>query len=271
MEAIYYGAVRESICLAKERGVYESYEGSPTSRGLLQPDMWGVELTNEMFDWDTIRSDLKKYGMRNSMLTALMPTASTSRLLDNTEAFEPITSNVYVRRTLSDNFIVINPYLIKDLKNLKLWNDEMRQRIMYEKGSVQNIDEIPAKIKSLYKKASEMKQKALMDLAVARSPFVCHSQSLNLFMDNPTSKKLISAHFYSWKSGLKTGMYYLRQQPAVDANQITIDPKLKVKWENKKNVPKPVVFNQFPTYSVRKINKFELKPIEYSDCEACSG
>ena len=273
MEAIYYGAMKRSIKLAKERGTYPTYEGSPASKGILQPDMWNHNLDDSDLDWTTLREDLSKYGLRNSMLCALMPTASTSQILGNTEAFEPITSNCYVRRTIAGNFIVINPYLVKDLIKLSLWNDEMRQRIIYNKGSVQNIPSIPDNLKKIYKKAYELKQKSLIDLAIGRGKFVCHSQSLNLFMNNPSNKLLISTQMYAWKNGLKTGIYYLRQQPASDAHQITIDPELIDKWnaETKTPVstPQPLMKTPLPTSSFLNKKTFWIsQPVE---CEMCGS
>lgn len=230
-EAIYYGAIKKSIELAKIDGPYKLFEGSPFSEGKLQFDLWGVKPSND-WDWDEIKKDLIKYGIRNSLLTALMPTASTSQILGNNEAFEPFTSNLYTRQTLAGNFVVINKYLIDDLDKLKLWNDEMKQTIIHYKGSIQNIKSIPQNIKDLYKTASEIKQKVIVDMAIDRGPYIDQTQSMNLFFDNINTQQLTSSHFYAWKNGLKTGMYYLRSKPVVDAKQFSVNNELVNKLEN---------------------------------------
>ena len=220
-ETMYYAAVKESIELAKVEGPYDSYPGSPCSKGILQFDMWGVK--PEMYDWDALKVDLIKHGMRNSLLLAPMPTASTSQILGNNETFEPFTANVYNRRVLSGEYICINKFMVRDLVNKGLWTEEMRRKILANNGSVQGLSEIPEKLQKLYRTVWELPQKSLIDLALGRGPFIDQSQSLNIFMESPQLKKLSSMHFYGWKKGLKTGMYYLRSRPAVDAIKFTVD------------------------------------------------
>ena len=227
-EAIYYGALSMSCELAKKYGPYKLFKNSPFSQGILQFDMWDVKPSNQLnfADWEGLRADIIKYGVRNSLLTAPMPTASTGQILGNSAAFEPHTSNLYLRKTSAGNFIVINKYLINDLIELDLWDDKMRQTIMYFKGSIQNIKSIPKHIKDLYKTASEIKQKVIIDMAVDRGAYIDQTQSMNIFMDYVDTAKLRSIHFYGWQKGLKTGMYYLRSKPVVDAIQFSIQPEL---------------------------------------------
>ena len=205
-------------------GAYASFVGSPMSEGKFQFDLWNVEPSPEMKDeWETLRSDIQKHGIRNSLLIALMPTASTSQILGWNECIEPFTNNIYTRKTLAGTFVIINKYLIQDLLDLGLWNQTMKDKIIMNDGSVQNIDEIPQNIKNLYKTVWEMKQKTLIDLAADRAPFVCQTQSMNLFVKNPTYKTLNAMHFYSWKKGLKTGIYYLRSQAKTSAQKFSVD------------------------------------------------
>lgn len=220
-ETIYYAAVSASCDLAKEHGAYESYEGSPISQGILQPDMWGVRPTDR-WDWTTLRAKIKTYGVRNSLLMAPMPTASTSQILGNNECIEPVTSNMYTRRVLSGEFAVVNKHLVRDLIGLGLWNEEMKDRIIAHNGSVQYIPEIPADLKDLYKTVWEIKQKSILEMAADRGAYIDQSQSLNIHMEDTNFGKLSSLHFAAWKLGLKTGMYYLRTRPAVDAIKFTI-------------------------------------------------
>ena len=225
-ETIYFAAMTASKELAREQGAYESFEGSPVSKGIFQFDMWGVE-PSERWDWKGLKEEVKKYGVRNSLLLAPMPTASTSQILGNNECFEPYTSNIYSRRVLSGEFVIVNKHLLKDLVQLGLWNNDMKNKIIAANGSVQHIDEIPADIKEIYKTVWEIKQRHLIDMAADRGAFICQSQSLNLFVEKPTTAKLTSMHFYAWKKGLKTGMYYLRTQAATQAVQFTIEKKEK--------------------------------------------
>lgn len=222
-ETIYFAAVETSMELAKVQGTYETYEGSPASKGKLQFDMWGVTPKSQRWDWATLKEKVKKYGLRNSLLVAPMPTASTSQILGNNECFEPYTSNIYSRRTLSGEFIVVNKHLMKDLIDLGLWNDSMKNRLIAANGSVQNVPNIPQNIKDLYKTVWEISQKVIIDMAADRGAYICQSQSMNVFMQDPNFGKLTSMHFYAWKKGLKTGMYYLRSQAAASAIKFTVD------------------------------------------------
>ncbi|HNY54233.1 MAG TPA: ribonucleoside-diphosphate reductase subunit alpha [Chitinophagales bacterium] len=221
-ETIYYAALCASKDIAKKDGPYESFKGSPISEGQFQFDMWNVTPTNR-WDWETLRKEIKEFGVRNSLLVAPMPTASTSQILGNNECFEPYTSNIYTRRVLSGQFMVVNKHLLKDLIDLGLWSEEMKNAIIANNGSIQPIDGIPQDIKELYKTAWEIKQRSIIDMAADRGAFIDQSQSLNLFMESPNYKKLTSAHFYAWEKGLKTGMYYLRSRPAVDPIKFTVD------------------------------------------------
>ncbi len=221
-ETIYFAAMTASKDLAKTEGAYETFAGSPLSKGIFQFDMWSVQ-PSERWDWESLRNEVMQYGVRNSLLVAPMPTASTSQIFGNNECFEPYTSNIYTRRVLSGEFIIVNKHLLKDLVSLGLWNNTMKNKIIAANGSVQNIKEIPADIKELYKTVWEIKQRNIIDMAADRGAFICQSQSLNLFVDSPTASKLTSMHFYAWKKGLKTGMYYLRTQAAAQAVQFTIE------------------------------------------------
>ena len=228
-EHIYYAAVESSCEIAEKEGRYSTYEGSPISKGQLQYDLWGVKPLTEKdgtLDWALLKEKVAKHGVRNSLLIAPMPTASTSQILGFNECIEPFTSNIYTRRTLAGEFIVINKHLMKDLEKLGLWNEMMKQQIIVRNGSVQGIDQIPDAIQALYKTSWEIKQKVLIDMAVARGAFICQSQSLNLFVADPNYAKLTSMHFYTWKQGLKTGLYYLRTRAPVMAQKFTVDPEL---------------------------------------------
>jgi ribonucleoside-diphosphate reductase alpha chain len=220
-ETIYYAAMKSSVDQAKDEGHYESFPGSPLSKGIFQFDMWGVKPSGR-WDFEALRAEAMKYGARNSLLLAPMPTATTSQILGFNECFEPYTSNIYSRRTLSGEFIVVNKHLIKDLIALKMWNEDMKQRIIIEDGSVQNIEEIPAELREIYKTAWEIKMKNIIDMAADRGAFICQSQSLNLFISDANFAKLSSMHFYSWEKGLKTGIYYLRTKAASSAQKFTI-------------------------------------------------
>ncbi len=221
-ETIYYASMTASKDLAKVDGPYETIKGSPVSKGIFQYDMWGVTPTNR-WEWDVLKEEVIKHGVRNSLLVAPMPTASTAQILGNNECFEPYTSNIYTRRVLSGEFIIVNKHLLRDLVKEGLWNKDMRQKIMVANGSVQNINEVPQKLKDLYKTAWEISQKSIIELAADRGAYICQSQSLNIFMENANFGKLTSMHFYGWEKGLKTGMYYLRTKAATDAIKFTID------------------------------------------------
>ena len=228
-ETIYHASLTESNVLAKKEGPYETYEGSPVSQGVLQYDMWGVT-PSDRWDWKGLKKKIKANGVRNSLLLAPMPTASTSQILGNNECIEPYTSNIYTRRTLSGEYIVINKHLLKDLIELDLWNDDMKEQLMAANGSVQEIEGLPAKIKEMYKTVYEISQKAIIDQAADRGAYICQSQSLNLFVENPSFAKLSSMHFYGWQKGLKTGMYYLRSKAAVDPIKFTLSEKHQRKY-----------------------------------------
>jgi len=221
-ETIYYAAMTASKDLAVKEGPYETWKGSPISKGVFQFDMWDVQPTNR-WEWDVLREEVKKHGVRNSLLLAPMPTASTAQILGNNECFEPYTSNVYTRRVLSGEFIIVNKHLLRDLVKEGIWSDNMRQKLMASNGSIQDIPEIPQDLKDLYKTAWELSQKAIIEQAADRGAFICQSQSLNIFMENANFGKLTSMHFYGWKKGLKTGMYYLRTKAATDAIKFTVD------------------------------------------------
>jgi ribonucleotide reductase alpha subunit len=222
---LYYAAMTASKDLAKAEGAYETYEGSPVSKGIFQFDMWGVT-PSDRWEWDVLKEEVMEHGVRNSLLLAPMPTASTAQILGNNECFEPYTSNVYTRRVLSGEFIVVNKHLLKDLVKEGLWTKEMRQTLMSTNGSVQNINNIPQDLKDLYKTAWEISGKAIVDQAADRGAYICQSQSLNIFMENANFGKLTSMHFYGWEKGLKTGMYYLRTKAATDAIKFTVDKNM---------------------------------------------
>jgi ribonucleoside-diphosphate reductase alpha chain len=221
-ETIYYASMTASKDLAKELGHYESFPGSPLSKGKFQFDFWGVKPSGR-WEWDILRDEVMKFGARNSLLLAPMPTASTSQILGNNECFEPYTSNIYTRRVLSGEFVVVNKHLLKDLVKLGLWNDALKNKIIAANGSIQDLAEIPQNVKELYKTVWELSQRTLIDMAADRGAYICQSQSLNLFVQSPNFAKLTSMHFYAWEKGLKTGMYYLRTKAAADAIKFTVD------------------------------------------------
>ena len=222
-ETIYFAAMTASKDLAIKDGAYETFQGSPLSKGKFQFDLWNVSPASTRWDWENLRLDVMNHGVRNSLLVAPMPTASTSQILGNNECFEPYTSNIYTRRVLSGEFIVVNKYLLRDLVNLGLWSPAMKDKIISANGSIQDIAEIPADIKELYKTVWEIKMRNIIDMAADRGAYVCQSQSLNLFINSPNASKLTSMHFYAWKKGLKTGMYYLRTQAASQAVKFTVE------------------------------------------------
>ena len=259
-ETIYFAAMTASKDLAKEHGAYETFTGSPVSKGIFQFDMWGVTPTDR-WDWKHLKEEVKRFGVRNSLLIAPMPTASTSQIFGNNECFEPYTSNIYTRRVLSGEFIIVNKHLLKDLVNLGLWNNSMKNKIIAANGSIQNIAEIPTDIKELYKTVWEIKQRNIIDMAADRGAYICQSQSLNLFVDNPNTSKLTSMHFYAWKKGLKTGMYYLRTQAATQAVQFTVEKQ--GSNEISPVVPSTEIVNQQP-----QINN-DVEPTQ-TDAPSCN-
>jgi ribonucleoside-diphosphate reductase alpha chain len=276
-ETIYFAALNASKDLAKKDGTYETFEGSPASKGKLQYDLWNVKPSNR-WDWKGLKEEIKQHGLRNSLLLAPMPTASTSQILGNNECFEPYTANIYTRRVLSGEFVIINKHLLKDLIDNNLWDESMKNQLIAHGGSLQNIDEIPDHIKELYKTSWEIKQKAIIDMAADRGAFICQSQSLNIFMESPTYKKLSSLHFYAWQKGLKTGTYYLRTKAAAKAIQFTVDTQALnknrdskgIKDESKdakaKDAPKEIPTSQ-PTQEEIMACSIENGP----DCLMCSG
>nr|CAD7429334.1 unnamed protein product [Timema monikensis] len=238
-ETIYYGALEASCELAEKLGPYETYEGCPVSKGILQYDMWGVTPTS-LWDWAALKQKIAAHGVRNSLLLAPMPTASTAQILGNNESFEPYTTNIYTRRVLSGEFQVVNHHLLRDLTELGLWDSEMKNTILKNKGSIQNIDRIPEDIKALYKTVWEISQKAILQMAADRGAFIDQSQSLNIHIAEPNFGKLTSMHFYGWKLGLKTGMYYLRTKPAADPIQFTLDDSKSTKTVSTSMTPNSI-------------------------------
>jgi ribonucleoside-diphosphate reductase alpha chain len=230
-EHMYYAAVEESCAIAEQEGSYSSFAGSPASEGRLQPDLWNITPLSEKqvsyqggtLDWAALREKAKK-GMRNSLLLAPMPTASTSQILGNNECIEPFTSNLYTRRVLAGEFVCINKYLVEDLVKSGYWNSEIRTQIIANNGSIQSIIEIPSELRELYKTSWEIPMKTIINLAADRAPFICQSQSLNLFVAEPSYSKISSMHLYAWKKGLKTGCYYLRTKSVAKAQQFTVEP-----------------------------------------------
>jgi ribonucleoside-diphosphate reductase alpha chain len=263
-ETIYFAAMTASKDLAKKDGSYETYAGSPVSKGIFQFDMWGVTPESGRWDWDSLKKEVKQHGVRNSLLVAPMPTASTSQILGNNECFEPYTSNIYTRRVLSGEFVVVNKHLLKDLIKLGLWNDKMKNKLIEANGSVQNIPEIPQHIKDLYKTVWEIKQKTLIDMAADRGAYICQSQSFNVHMQDPNFGKLTSMHFHAWKKGLKTGMYYLRTKAAVDAIKFTVEKQADVALE-------PMVNKETMKTKEQNISDMACSLDNPDACEACSG
>lgn len=293
-ETIYFAAMTESVALAEKLGHYESFPGSPLSKGEFQFDMWGVK-PSKRWDWESLRAKVQQVGARNSLLLAPMPTASTSQILGNNECFEPYTTNIYTRRTLSGEHIVVNKHLLNDLVRLGLWNDETRQIIIAANGSIQNIEGLPDVLKSLYKTSWELSMKAIIDMSADRGAFICQSQSLNLFMENATFSKMTSMHFYAWQKGLKTGMYYLRTRPAADPIKFTLSAKhQRVRVGEYADVLTPSVnlmsspnlveeipnqveidFSAIKTISAKEMQEAESFPnacsLDDPDCMACSA
>ncbi len=277
-ETIYFAAVSESADLAEKLGAYETFPGSPMSAGKFQFDLWN-EQPSKRWDWESLRKRVMKTGVRNSLLVAPMPTASTSQILGNNECFEPYTSNLYTRRTLAGEHIVVNKHLMRDLVRLGIWNEEMREAIMAANGSVEGMEDIPAEIRALYKTAYEISQKVIIDMSADRGAYICQSQSLNVFMESPNYAKLSSMHFYAWQKGLKTGMYYLRSKAAVDPIKFTLSKKHQQKFvANKAMVEASVsatveMAPPVSTMSALDVDSVQGKicSIDNPDCEACSA
>jgi ribonucleoside-diphosphate reductase alpha chain len=273
-ETIYFAAMTSSKDLAKEFGPYESIEGSPIEKGIFQYEMWGKkdkDLSGR-WDWKSLRKEVKSFGVRNSLLVAPMPTASTAQILGNNEAFEPFTTNLYSRRTLSGEFVMINKHLVNDLLKLGLWNDTIKNKLIMENGSVQNIPEIPTEMKEVYKTVWEMSQKRVLQMAANRSVFIDQSQSLNLFIDNATKPKLLAAHLFGWKLGLKTGMYYLRTRAAVDALKgLGVDTSTSKPVETLQKMATPTN-NQIISENTPELVMTSEKPTDSPfECEGCGS
>lgn len=285
-ETIYFAAMSASVDLSKEFGAYESFPGSPLSQGNFQFNLWNYENSelSGRWDWDRLKEDVIKYGARNSLLLAPMPTASTAQIMGNNEAFEPFTSNIYTRRTLSGEFVIINKYLVRDLISLGLWDEDMKNLIIIHKGSIQNIPSIPDDLKEIYKTVWEIKQKDLIEMSADRGKFICQSQSLNLFIEGVNAAKLTAAHFHSWKLGLKTGMYYLRTKAAVDAiSGLGIDmskykesPKIQKEPVVKEEPVKPIYSGDDAHLELKILAQQTLSDLSCSldnpdDCLACGS
>jgi ribonucleoside-diphosphate reductase alpha chain len=273
-EHMYYAAIQTSHEEALRTTSYSSFPGSPASQGLLQPDLWGITPLTEQdktLDWSALRAKAST-ALANSLLIAPMPTASTSQILGNNETIEPFTSNIYTRRTLAGEFIIVNRHLVADLTAAGLWSEEMKQLIIACNGSVQQLDVIPAALKEKYKTSWELKQKTLIDMAAARGAFVCQSQSLNLFVSDPTYSKLTSMHFYAWKRGLKTGLYYLRTKAGVQAQKFTVDPKLLASIQAKAQAePKPVEVKKETRKEMLDRLAREYEEEQAKECTMCSA
>lgn len=257
-ETIYFGAMTASMELAKEHGPYQTIAGSPVSKGIFQFDMWGVTPNSNRWDWTALKKQVKEHGVRNSLLVAPMPTASTSQILGNNECFEPYTSNIYTRRVLSGEFVVVNKHLLRDLVSLGLWNESMKNKLISANGSVQYIPEIPKSIKDLYKTVWEISQRTIIDMAADRGAYICQSQSLNIHIQDPNFGKLTSMHFYAWKKGLKTGMYYLRTKAAADAIKFTVEKQADVALS-------PILVN------AQNAEDMACSLDDPENCEACSS
>jgi ribonucleoside-diphosphate reductase alpha chain len=265
-ETIYFAAMTASKDLAKKDGAYETFPGSPASKGIFQFDMWNVTPTDR-WDWAGLKKEVIKHGIRNSLLLAPMPTASTSQILGNNECFEPYTSNIYSRRVLSGEFVVVNKHLLRDLIEMGIWSLELKDKIISANGSVQDIPEIPQELKDIYKTAWEIKQKTIIDMAADRGAYICQSQSMNVFMSDVNFAKLTSMHFHAWKSGLKTGMYYLRTRAAANAVKFTIAKQAEVALS-----PKTAVVENSEELSKEEALAQMACSLDNPDaCEACGS
>jgi ribonucleoside-diphosphate reductase alpha chain len=271
-ETIYFAALTASKDLAKKEGAYSSFQGSPASQGLLQYDLWGLNENDlsGMWNFSELKEEIKQYGLRNSLLVAPMPTASTAQILGNNECFEPFTANIYKRNTLSGEYAIINKHLVEDLVNLGIWSDNIRMKLIIDNGSVQNIDEIPSDIKEVYKTVWEIKGKSILEMARDRNYFIDQSQSLNMFMAEPTVSKLSSAHFYGWKIGLKTGMYYLRTKPKAQALK-----GLGIDTSGMQSLDKAITLEVSKIEISKDFNPDEFNAqvcsLDNPDCEACGA
>jgi ribonucleotide reductase alpha subunit len=271
-ETIYFGACSASCQLSQEDGPYETYAGSPASQGLLQFDLWDVK-PSDRWDWAGLKTKIAEFGMRNSLLLAPMPTASTAQILGNNESTEPFTSNMYNRRVLAGEFTVVNKYLLRELTALGLWTPSVRNRIIADDGSVQGVTEIPKVIRDVYKTVWEISQRTIIDMAADRGAYICQSQSLNVHLAEPTSSKLTSMHFYSWKLGLKTGMYYLRTRPKADAIKFTVDQEQLVADKMKQHSLTDVTNNKENSKELPQDppKRQHVKPQEDDVCLSCGA
>ena len=271
-EHMYYAALETSMEVSKKDGPYETFAGSPSSKGILQFDLWDVKPSTDL-DWDKLKKNIMKHGLRNSLLVAPMPTASTSQILGFNECFEPFTTNIYSRRTLAGEYVVVNKYLLKEMIDMGLWNDGMKQKIIANNGSVQMIDELPTEMKNRYKTGWELSQKVLIDMAADRGPYICQSQSLNLFVADPNYAKLTSMHFYGWKKGLKTGCYYLRTKAPVTAQKFTVEPILPVSEtpEEKKKRERKELLDRLASEYEEESKKAKEAVQSGEGCLMCSG
>ncbi|WP_420152271.1 ribonucleoside-diphosphate reductase subunit alpha [Siphonobacter sp.] len=268
-ETIYFGAMEASMEEAQKYGAYETWAGSPISQGIFQFDMWGVKPSSNRWDWESLREKVKTHGVRNSLLVAPMPTASTSQILGNNECFEPFTSNIYVRRVLSGEFVVVNKYLLRDLVKMGLWNETMKNKLIAANGSVQNIPEIPANLKELYKTVWEIKQKTIIDMSADRGAFICQSQSLNIHMTDANFGKITSMHFHAWERGLKTGMYYLRTKAAADAIKFTVETQAQVAIQPSTATVHEKAMNYLATPEAQAaLATKEVEPVKWSEEDA---
>ncbi|PMD97182.1 ribonucleoside-diphosphate reductase subunit alpha [Siphonobacter sp. BAB-5405] len=268
-ETIYFGAMEASMEEAQKYGAYETWAGSPISQGIFQFDMWGVKPSSNRWDWESLREKVKTHGVRNSLLVAPMPTASTSQILGNNECFEPFTSNIYVRRVLSGEFVVVNKYLLRDLVKMGLWNETMKNKLIAANGSVQNIPEIPANLKELYKTVWEIKQKTIIDMSADRGAFICQSQSLNIHMTDANFGKITSMHFHAWERGLKTGMYYLRTKAAADAIKFTVETQAQVAIQPSTATVHEKAMNYLATPEAQAaLATKEVEPMKWSEEDA---
>jgi len=267
-ETIYYASMEASMELAIKEGPYSTWEGSPISKGIFQFDMWNVTPSSGRWDWESLREKVVKNGVRNSLLVAPMPTASTSQILGNNECFEPYTSNIYARRVLSGEFAVVNKHLLKDLIKLGLWNESMKNKLISANGSVQGIPEIPKDLKELYKTVWEIKQKTILEMAADRGAYICQSQSLNIHIQDVNFGKLTSMHFHAWKLGLKTGMYYLRTKAAADAIKFTIEKQAEVQIEQTNNVNETEL--QYAAHTAQAAASFSADAAQNQSDMACS-
>lgn len=269
-ETIYHAALEASSELATEEGVYETYEGSPASKGILQYDLWGKKPT-DLWDWDELKAKIAKTGLRNSLLVAPMPTASTSQIMGYNECFEPYTSNIYSRRVLAGEFQIVNPYMLRDLVDLGIWDDAMKNYIISDNGSIQHLPNVPDELKKIYKTVWEISQKGIIDMAADRGAYVDQSESMNIHLKSPTMGKITSMHFYGWKKGLKTGMYYLRTQAAAAAIQFTVNQELAETAGQRASTLDDLQFNRYSPRKTSAVEDVDIAVIDHPINEAVAA